>query len=276
MITIGSPSALRSSSSSRRTWLRLLASSALTGSSQISSRGLGGQRAGDGHPLPLAARDLARACGRARVASRPTCSSAADDPVADLGAGPSPRIRSPSPTIPRRSGPGPASAAGPGRRAAGARGGAAARRAPRRRAEMAVPPKHDPAAHRVDQPGHRAGQRGLARAGLADQADDLAGPDRRSTPLRICAGPPAAAEHHVDRLAPRAAASATAASGRRGHSRHQLAGQFRRVARGSGPRGWSPTGDRSAPRSDRHGAAAPTGQRSAKRQPAMSAPTCGG
>ena len=39
MITIGSPSESRSWSSSRRMWLRLLASSALTGSSQISSRG---------------------------------------------------------------------------------------------------------------------------------------------------------------------------------------------------------------------------------------------
>ena len=47
----------RRSSSRRSTWLRLDASSALTGSSQISSRGSHDQRAGDRDALALAAGD---------------------------------------------------------------------------------------------------------------------------------------------------------------------------------------------------------------------------
>ena len=64
MITTARPRSWRSRSSSRSTRLRLETSSALTGSSQNSSRGRVDDRAGERHALPLAAGELARVAGR--------------------------------------------------------------------------------------------------------------------------------------------------------------------------------------------------------------------
>ena len=147
--------------------------------------GLGGQRPGDRDPLPLAAGDLARACGRSSAASRPTLARAPVDPRLDLPAVEAAADPEPlADDVARRSGPGRASAAGPGRPAGRARGGApCAGRAAAQAGDLGAV-EDDPALPRPDQADHGAGQGGLARAGLADQADDLAGPDCRSTPDR--------------------------------------------------------------------------------------------
>ena len=76
MITTARPRSWRSRSSRRSTRLRLDTSSALTGSSQNSSRGPGHDRAGERDPLPLAAGELARVAGRgpSRRRGRPSAS----------------------------------------------------------------------------------------------------------------------------------------------------------------------------------------------------------
>ena len=209
---------------------------------------LGGQRPGDGHPLALTAGDLGRRAVRAPSASRPDLVQRGQHPRRGSRLrSRSPRIRSPSPTISATVRSGSSERSGSWKielhLALAALGppGAAAQRRDRPSVE------HDPAPPRVGQPDHGAGQRGLARAGLADQADDLARPDLQAHVAEHLGGPPAAAQHHVDRLhleQRRGGASAPWSYPRRSSRPPARPTRSRRPAR-SAPACRSPTSDRS-------------------------------
>ena len=175
MITTARPSSGRSRSSRRSTRLRLDTSRALTGSSQKSSRGRVTMARASETRCRWPPESWRGWRSRNESASRPTRASASDDPLA-LG-------REAAGDVERLGDQLADGEVGVERAQRVLEGqlhlaGAAERpqRAALQRAEVGAL-EVDAAAGRADQADGGAGQRGLARAGLADDAEDLPRPD---------------------------------------------------------------------------------------------------